>query len=1231
VRPLIVIPLGETPRTEVENAVRARFAEEPIDWFDRHALPRALPQVLTRRYAHAVLVAPDLAQSRLALTSLVLGLVPAHTRSRLDLLGRIEPFSVTRHLHHNAMPIIRHLTACGLALLLAYPLLTVLRLALRPRQRPHMRPRRLLYLRTQFWLGLQGGGSVAHTAGVIDGLRQAGIDLDVLSSDRLTGVDMHHTIVPPTTWFDGLLREAEELAYNFTFLRDALRRHRPDAIYQRHTAFNVVGAVLSRWWRVPFVLEFNSSEVWKGRHWGGVRLLTIARMVEQVNLRAADQVIVVSRPLREQLIVQGVDPTKVLVNPNGVDPTRFEPGDDGAAVRARLGLDSSVVVCFSGTFGVWHGIPTLAATLPRVLAARPDVRCVLLGDGPLRHLVENLDPRIMLPGLVPHAEVPEYLAAADILVSPHGKQVDGGEFFGSPTKLYEYMAAGRAIVASAVGQIGEVLEDDVTAALVTPDDPDALCAAIVRLVDDARVRARLGGAAREQAVAQHTWRQNAERLLAALDRSGHPEPARDLAILKLASLRTSDRRDSSASLGMTVSDALVRLRHTPPRRVPGIIGRFALRTARQRARRWQIQRTRGELSDLALQQALGSVSPEQAFDAFMKRFFVDPAEAQRRAHALAAAYPGHAERTRAAAEQALNHVVDLLGSGPTSLGGRIDWHTDFKVGIGWPPDVLADAQDYLRLGEPCDVKMPWELSRCHHWVALGRAYSLDRDPRYAAEFVAQLTAWLDDNPWPYGVNWGRAMEVAVRAVNWLWAAALFADAPEFAPPLKARFLKALLQHGRHIADNLEYSDNNGNHYLSNGAGLLFLGVLLPDLAEAGAWRRKGEEIVWGEIERQVFADGVDFEQGIGYQGLVLEFWYSCVLLCQRNRIAVPLHMIDRLQRMFEFTYAYTRPDGTFPQIGDNDDGRLAGIDDEPPGSHRRHLAIGRAMFSRPQWLDAAGDAVESAVWLIGPSVLSPSRGPGSPKSAAFRQGGFYVMRSDDAVMVVDAGEVGMRGIGGHGHNDVLSFDLWAAGAPLLVDSGTYTYTADPTARQAMRSTAAHNALRVDGEETSRLGGQRWLWQIANDARPRVLEWTSTPAVDVLEAEHDGYRRLPRPVMHRRRIVFDKHGPSWDIEDVVEGAGEHLVELFFHPAVVPEFEGGTVRLTAPRGDLLLVPPRGMALRQEQGWISRAYGQRDPATVLVYAVRAPLPLRLTTLLALAPPGTPSHTVRSVVQNS
>jgi len=545
-----VITLGEIGREEARVAAQRHFGGAEMVWADR----RGLPALMRLRVDGAVLVARDLSEPRLRLTSLLLALPRAGQRWRIDLRGGRERWSLREHLQRNSVPVARHLAACALAAAIGEPLLRVVAASVKPRKssrgrlqqvaasvkprtlkRPpprrvaasvnnrrgpgSVRPRRVLYLRSQLWLGLAGGGSVAHTAGVISGLQDCGADVTVVSSDALAGVSAPTRIVRPEVWFDGWLRELEDLAYNVAFFAAALtttRQIRPDLIYQRHTAFNVASALLSRVLRLPFVLEFNSSEVWKGRYWGGLRLAGAARAVERVNLRAADRIIVVSDVLRDELTGQGVADCKIVVNPNGVDTRLFSPDISGDAVRHQLCISmDDVVIGFSGTFGVWHGVPTLVDAIPRVLQARRNARWLLIGDGPLRHLIPS-EARVHAVGMLPHAQVPSYLAACDILVSPHGRQADGGEFFGSPTKLYEYMAMGRAIVASRVGQIGEVLADGESALLVEPEDADALASSIVRLVDDPCLRAKLGQTARAHAEARHTWRQNAERVLGAL-------------------------------------------------------------------------------------------------------------------------------------------------------------------------------------------------------------------------------------------------------------------------------------------------------------------------------------------------------------------------------------------------------------------------------------------------------------------------------------------------------------------------------------------------------------------------------------------------------------------------------------------------------------------------------------------------------------------------------------------
>jgi hypothetical protein len=173
-------------------------------------------------------------------------------------------------------------------------------------------------------------------------------------------------------------------------------------------------------------------------------------------------------------------------------------------------------------------------------------------------------------------------------------------------------------------------------------------------------------------------------------------------------------------------------------------------------------------------------------------------------------------------------------------------------------------------------------------------------------------------------------------------------------------------------------------------------------------------------------------------------------------------------------------------------------------------------------------------------------------------------------------------------------------------------------------------VRIDGADSSRLAGTRWLWQIANDAHPRVLEWSSSDIADRLVAEHEGYTRLASPVVHRRTIVFDKHRTQWRIVDELLGSGEHLVELFLHPAVTPLGVGDAVLLQAPRGDLWLFPPAQLSARQAAGWISRGYGHREPAAVLVYWTKQVVPLRIETTCVLVPSGTPASEARSLVQS-
>jgi glycosyltransferase involved in cell wall biosynthesis len=296
-------------------------------------------------------------------------------------------------------------------------------------------------------------------------------------------------------------------------------RDPPDFIYQRYARFGWAGVVASLRTGRPLFLEYNGSEVWVGRHWDHVGMLDLLERYERLNLKAAARIFVVSNVERRNLQSAGVAPEKIVVNPNGVDPEVFRPGIGGDRVRDQLGVHGeTTLVGFVGSFGPWHGVLALAEAIKSIPSTTP-LLFVLVGTGSLHGEVKQLlaaeeeQGRVIFTGAINHNEVPVLLDACDVLVSPHIPLADGSDFFGSPTKIFEYMAMGKGIVASRLGQIGEVLTDGVSALLVEPGDVDELSAALVRLAESPALRQHLGAAARQAAIERHTWKRNAQNVL----------------------------------------------------------------------------------------------------------------------------------------------------------------------------------------------------------------------------------------------------------------------------------------------------------------------------------------------------------------------------------------------------------------------------------------------------------------------------------------------------------------------------------------------------------------------------------------------------------------------------------------------------------------------------------------------------------------------------------------------
>lgn len=626
-----------------------------------------------------------------------------------------------------------------------------------------------------------------------------------------------------------------------------------------------------------------------------------------------------------------------------------------------------------------------------------------------------------------------------------------------------------------------------------------------------------------------------------------------------------------------------------------------------------------------------TLPPERSLDRFRQHgaagFFpgaVDPG-----ARALVESrLPETRERVVAAAGAICQGRFDLLGYRGLSFGDPVDWHLDPISGRRAPSVHWSrlDPLDPMTVG---DNKVVWELNRQQWLVRLGQAYQLTGEERYAEAFVRYIGEWLRANPPGLGINWTSSLELALRIIAWCWALVLFRSSPALSAGLFVEMLGAMCAHAAHVERNLSYYYSPNTHLTGEALGLFYAGTVFPELHMAGRWRALGARILVEQSERQILADGVYFEQSSGYQRYTIEIYLHFLILASRIGLAVAPQLAERVQRMLDFLLVIRRPDSSVPHIGDADGGWLMPLAERSPDDFRGLFSVAAAVFRRPDYAWAAGAPTPETLWLLGAAGLDAVAAlrpepPSTPPSRLFGDGGYAVMRSGWAPhahqLILDAGPLGCGTSDGHGHADLLSIQVAAFGAPYLVDAGTYCYAADREWRDFFRSTGAHSTVVVDGVGQAAPAGP-FCW--GSRPRARVRRWRSTAVFDFVDAEHDAYRRLPDPVLHRRRVIFVKPR-YWVVVDDLQGAAEHQVELRFQFGPMPVTVDSALwaRAKGPAGRGLLVRPfASVPLKPEvvegeispiRGWVSSNYGLREPAPLLIYSAVTRLPLRIVTLL-------------------
>ncbi len=380
---------------------------------------------------------------------------------------------------------------------------------------------KVMFWRTEFYGALTEGGTVSLHVGKIRGFQKLGHNVVYVSSGPMVlpeGVKLYQ--IPYSKIFRNF---PEVLAPHYNSrsikaIKKIIEKEQPDFIYQHHHDFHYGGAKLKKDLGIPFILHVDGIEYWVKKNWGKLYFAKLLKLAEEIQLQSSDAIIVVSDALKRQLIEYGVDGEKIIVAPNGVHPDQFSPEITDGGLKKQLGIEDKFVVGYTGTFGHWHGVEVLAEAVKYIVKRIPNAVVLFVGDGNLRPKIEeitkrdNVNDKIIITGFVPFKTIPNYLSACDVLLSPCVNNADN-EFFNSPVKLFEYMAMGKPIVASNVGQQGVVIEDGVNGLLHEENQPEELAEKVFQIYNDKDLANRLGKEARRRAVEKHDWKVNSQQIL----------------------------------------------------------------------------------------------------------------------------------------------------------------------------------------------------------------------------------------------------------------------------------------------------------------------------------------------------------------------------------------------------------------------------------------------------------------------------------------------------------------------------------------------------------------------------------------------------------------------------------------------------------------------------------------------------------------------------------------------
>lgn len=541
-----------------------------------------------------------------------------------------------------------------------------------------------------------------------------------------------------------------------------------------------------------------------------------------------------------------------------------------------------------------------------------------------------------------------------------------------------------------------------------------------------------------------------------------------------------------------------------------------------------------------------------------------------------------------------------------------NWHEDPESHIV-APLIYGKGIDYRDNCLVGNCKTLWELSRHDHLVPLAVAYSLTGDKQYADMVVAQIESWIEQNPFGMGVHWCSALEVALRLISWSFIESFFSLRHSRGlfdcmsnPSL---FGQSIYQHAYFIRTYLSRHSSANNHLIGELTGL-WVSCNVFELGNKGeAWAAQAKQELEKEAQKQVFGDGVNKEQATYYHLWVMEYLYLAWLVAERYEDAFSEAFRCRVEAMERFINILRPVDGTVPQIGDSDDGFVVRFGATSP------VDVYGDVCSAIQVGFGGGCSIkhfgQKAFWynlIINQDVkfLNFSHKEKETTGTQFYEGGYTIIKSREAHLVFDAGNLGYSSIAAHGHADTLSFILALKGIWWLVDPGTYCYHTEKKWRDYFRGTAAHNTVEINGLNQSLIGGP-FLW--IKHATPKMGKLKQeSHGLWVVDGCVRSYANSG--ILHKRKLFFKEKQQQLCIHDEITGGGSARIRIFFHfhPKInlragdlpgqfVAELDGSDECMIVTIDRALEWTIHRGEKRAPLGWYSEQLGRKESLSVLV----------------------------------